>query len=774
MLDPKKLPRTAHGRILWSQVPGFREWLLKTAPSLTQPELIDAIHERCGVQLIRSAAQGLRQQFNVPMNAETKRRAYEQRTEHNPVKPKPPKPPKPEEPQLSPEEKLERDLARREIARLTGRQTFFEMLGQKIIGAVANLPAMPVLRSPSIQVSKGLGEEEMVLLISDVQAGLKVDAHESGGLGSFGSEILLDQIAYLLKSIASIRKYHPNVRRLHVFWLGDIVENETIYGGQLREIDANVIQQVLLCWEHFGAFQAQLAGMFESVHCRGVVGNHGRIGRKGEHSPMSNFDYLLYRMWEERLKPVKNLTWKVSESWWDIAQVMGWKWLLVHGDDSVTGDVPVMIRRGGRFIDIAPIASLYRSDKASGWYRGTSRLEVLSGSGWTRLLGVYRHLVKKELFDVVTSDGRTKVTDDHSLIAGGEERKPQTLIPGTVIDTVRPVESDGGAYDTMGDEVAWACGLFAAEGSLTCHIDDAGYRSWHARVANTDLDLLERARHAFEGLFGQPCSIHRAGEPPHPRRRPCHQLRLGRAACGFVRTWMYGDGPDGVRYKKVPIQILNASPKVMRSFLDGYLAGDGCFDTHSGHWKADTKDLSLAAGIQFLLERLGAITSIGVRQDKKTITTVKHVRALAGRVSGEVKQVRSLGMFDGAVYDLETESHTFVAGAGYLVHHNSGMGWAGIPFYAVVRHKARYRELFKQLREEFGDFDFMAAGHHSVIAHFNAIWLNGSWPGGTEFSLKRLQLGDVPAQWLMGVHKERGVTWARPIHLRPLKVEKTA
>lgn len=327
---------------------------------------------------------------------------------------------------------MDRSLLRREVRRLGARQTFYELVGQQIIDAVRELPPFVTPKPPKPLPLKGQSEEEAVLLISDVQAGMVVDVRESGGLGRYTSEILVDQINTLRDTVLSIcARYHPNVRRLNIFFLGDIIEGQAIFPGQLRSIDMHAVQQVLFCWERFAEFQAALARHFQEVRCWGTCGNHGRVsGRPGEFSPLSNFDYLLYMMWQQRLSSVKNIKWTVAQSWWDIADVCGFRFLLVHGDDTV--------------------------------------------------------------------------------------------------------------------------------------------------------------------------------------------------------------------------------------------------------------------------------------------------------------------------------------------------GWAGVPFYGLLRHKARYRELFTTLRREHGDFDYLTVGHHSVLAQFNGIYMNGSWPGGTEFSLKRLQLGDVPGQKLMGVHPRWGVSWTRDLLLRPL------
>jgi DNA repair exonuclease SbcCD nuclease subunit len=97
----------------------------------------------------------------------------------------------------------------------------------------------------------------------------------------------------------------------------------------------------------------------------------------------------------------------------------------------------------------------------------------------------------------------------------------------------------------------------------------------------------------------------------------------------------------------------------------------------------------------------------------------------------------------------------------------------GIPFYATRRMKTNYRELFELIKRVEGlkdaGFDFMAVGHHHEPAEFYGILMNGSWPGASEFSLKRLQAGGMPSQKIWGVHRDFGITWKRDVNLRPLR-----
>lgn len=344
------LPRLS-GRVQWSKVQGFEEWIKKSSAELTNGELRNEIAKRYGEELPKTAIQNVRRRLGTSQSAAAKKRAVAEAHGAEPGE------------VVSPVEKLDRDLLQKQLARVTARQTFYEVVGDRIVQAVRELPKLPPVRPPKIQIKKGLTEEEMVLVISDVQAGLTTSAKESGGLGEFNTSILLEEIEYLKVSLISIMKYHPNVKRLHVWFNGDIVEGEDIFGGQLREIDQNLIQQILFVVEHFARFLHMCAGLFEEVRCTGVVGNHGRIGRKGEHSPMANFDYLCYRWLQERLAAAgtANVTWSIPETWWMINDVLGWRFLQVHGDDtgSSFGGIPLygMIRHKARYREMLRTAA---------------------------------------------------------------------------------------------------------------------------------------------------------------------------------------------------------------------------------------------------------------------------------------------------------------------------------------------------------------------------------------------------------------------------------
>ena len=94
-----------------------------------------------------------------------------------------------------------------------------------------------------------------------------------------------------------------------------------------------------------------------------------------------------------------------------------------------------------------------------------------------------------------------------------------------------------------------------------------------------------------------------------------------------------------------------------------------------------------------------------------------------------------------------------------LVHGDDIKAWMNIPFYGADRSETRMQRLTRH------NFDYYVLGHHHTKAEFGNIIMNGCWPGGSEFSLKRMQVGGVPTQKLFSVHKDFGVTWSRNIQL---------
>jgi hypothetical protein len=106
----------------------------------------------------------------------------------------------------------------------------------------------------------------------------------------------------------------------------------------------------------------------------------------------------------------------------------------------------------------------------------------------------------------------------------------------------------------------------------------------------------------------------------------------------------------------------------------------------------------------------------------------------------------------------------------HVSHGDAFKGWAGIPFYGAIRYKQKLRELLRETFAKGGggeppDFDALITGHFHELAYFGGIHMNGTWVGGSEYSLKDLQVGGPPHQLMLGVHDTIGVSWTRKLLL---------
>jgi len=228
-------------------------------------------------------------------------------------------------------------MAKAEYAALKKRSTLFEIIGENILSAVEAFPPPRAIPQEKLRFKKKNETEEMIFLWSDSKIGQVVDQKESGGLGSYNVDIFLERIEYLktsLKKIFEIHLQNTPYPVFSIFFLGDIVEGSTIFPGQERQTDMHVVRQAIFAVDRIAEFVAWVAALYPwKVKCYCVVGNHGRVGKKGEQSPLNNFDFLVYHFIQERLANFTNVEFHVSQSWWMLVERMKHLFLLVHGDD---------------------------------------------------------------------------------------------------------------------------------------------------------------------------------------------------------------------------------------------------------------------------------------------------------------------------------------------------------------------------------------------------------------------------------------------------------
>ena len=106
----------------------------------------------------------------------------------------------------------------------------------------------------------------------------------------------------------------------------------------------------------------------------------------------------------------------------------------------------------------------------------------------------------------------------------------------------------------------------------------------------------------------------------------------------------------------------------------------------------------------------------------------------------------------------------------HVSHGDAFRSWNSVPFYGALRYKQKIRELLRETFAKTGDgeppdLDAIICGHHHELAFFGGIYMNGTFVGGSEYSLKDLQVGGPPHQLMLGVHDTYGVSWSRKLFL---------
>ena len=331
-------------------------------------------------------------------------------------------------------------------------------------------------------------------------------------------------------------------------------------------------------------------------------------------------------------------------------------------DDSVTGDTPITIRKDN-FIDIIPIEDLipqWRKDNGVSRFR-INNVSVLSKDGFAQILYIYRHKVKKPIYKIQTTLGIIKVTGDHSLFQNGKEIKVSQLKVGDLIDNIS-LDLLIRERNTITQEGAWLYGFFAAEGTANEYHQKNHLYSW--RIVNQNKELLNKSKNYAQTFFCEPFKIERYkdemyGLVPVGERK--------QKSLDFRKEFYTQSGE-----KKIPQKILNGTRIIKRAFIDGFFAGDGSFDKSKLNKGYTTNSFTLARGIEQLLYDLGIEISVTTRQDKPKIILLRERKSTFNWKVG-ITKIEIDKEFEGYIYDLSTHNHTFVAGLGGIIAHNSDL-----------------------------------------------------------------------------------------------------
>ena len=188
-------------------------------------------------------------------------------------------------------EELKKTITRlhKQIDKMRDRYDDLELAVKNAVkDAIADIE-IPKVNAPK-KDSRRKGEEVAVAVLSDWQLG-KITA-------SYNSDIAAARVAEFAEKVVELtniqRASHP-VKKIHIWALGDIIEGTDIFAGQQWLVDSGLYRQIFKNGATMMAdFLRVMLANFEEVHFAGVIGNHGRLGRFGQHHYEDNGDRFLY------------------------------------------------------------------------------------------------------------------------------------------------------------------------------------------------------------------------------------------------------------------------------------------------------------------------------------------------------------------------------------------------------------------------------------------------------------------------------------------------
>lgn len=192
----------------------------------------------------------------------------------------------------------------------------------------------------AIQENKGdYSPEELLILLSDCQAGTKVVGRELGNQKwDYNTDVFRYRLKVYLAGIMEVVNRHRlayPVDVAHVWLGGDLIEGDQIFPSQQVWIDSNAMAQFFMVQYEMTAFLMELARRFKHVHVYTTPGNHGRMSSTKANTDFVNWEYVLYRNIQWLLKDHTNLDVAIPYEWYQKPTINGWDFCFVHGEEIV-------------------------------------------------------------------------------------------------------------------------------------------------------------------------------------------------------------------------------------------------------------------------------------------------------------------------------------------------------------------------------------------------------------------------------------------------------
>lgn len=349
-------------------------------------------------------------------------------------------------------------------------------------------------------------------------------------------------------------------------------------------------------------------------------------------------------------------------------------------EDSVPTHSPIIIKDNYTSVsDVLEIQDLYNQINCPVITDGKSEIKDIqrfgmytiagSGSQFVKIRKVMRHWYDGKLIRIITPRAYIETSKNHSIYLGMQGKNQQlvdarTVKPGDILTTAN-CHYLNKPYFIGNRELAWFYGFFVAEGSAFM----TNRLCWIA-LYNKNEELLKKAYVVISENFG---------------RKPqwCHGIEsngyidfLKMSVVPQLYKWFRDNFYTHSGKKRIPRCIFYAPPDIQKSFIDGYIAGDGHYDER-GRMMYTTNSQVLSASLNLIIEKLYD-HDVSMRYDLGG-RGYSSRGSFNGRINltdnfrKEKGIVTKIEYFDysGYLYDLETETGTFCTGIGNVKAHNT-------------------------------------------------------------------------------------------------------
>lgn len=169
-------------------------------------------------------------------------------------------------------------------------------------------------------------EKELLVLLNDIHLGMVVDNR----FNKYNSTIAQERLNKVKQRVYNT-VVKEDIDTLHIANLGDAIHG-TVHASVKLQSEEDAIQQIIKVSEMLIEFIKTFLDMGIHIKYFNVVGNHGRLSKKGEEvSPEENFEKLILTIIDATLANYKNYDSQGCQDGFVEAEIAGRDVILTHG-----------------------------------------------------------------------------------------------------------------------------------------------------------------------------------------------------------------------------------------------------------------------------------------------------------------------------------------------------------------------------------------------------------------------------------------------------------